>query len=306
MATSISGPIGAAIERAQRVLFQPFDLPKWLGLGLCAFLVQLGEGSGASSGFNWTNTGGDGERRLREVVDWVSANESLVLGLACALVVVILLLTALLQWLGSRGTLMFIDGIARNRGAVKEPWARYRAEANRLFVVRFVLSAAAIAVAVAAAVGILMQVWPHLVEEEASRIDVGVVVAIVGAALIPGLAILLTTWLLDHFVAPALYLRGGGVRDAWRAAREEVLAGHAGTVVVYFLTRCVLAFVVWMCAAMLTCMTCCIAALPYVGAVLLLPLTVFLRAHNLLFLEQFGERWRFIQPEQPETEGAWR
>jgi len=33
---------------------------------------------------------------------------------------------------------------------------------------------------------------------------------------------------------------------------------------------------------MLTCMTCCIAVLPYIGTVILLPLFVFLRAYPCL------------------------
>jgi hypothetical protein len=36
------------------------------------------------------------------------------------------------------------------------------------------------------------------------------------------------------------------------------------------------------------CATCCIAALPYIGTVILLPVFVLLRAFSLLFLRQFG------------------
>src|SRR3982751_2987078 len=37
-----------------------------------------------------------------------------------------------------------------------------------------------------------------------------------------------------------------------------------------------------------TCLTCCLAALPYVGTVILLPVFVCLRAFGLLFIRQFG------------------
>jgi len=40
-----------------------------------------------------------------------------------------------------------------------------------------------------------------------------------------------------------------------------------------------------------TCVTCCIAAIPYVGTVILLPLYVFLAAYPLLFARQFGPDW---------------
>jgi len=37
-----------------------------------------------------------------------------------------------------------------------------------------------------------------------------------------------------------------------------------------------------------TCATCCIAAVPYIGTVILLPVFVLLRLFSLLFLRQFG------------------
>jgi hypothetical protein len=37
-----------------------------------------------------------------------------------------------------------------------------------------------------------------------------------------------------------------------------------------------------------TCATCCLAALPYIGTVILLPVFVCLRAYGLLFIRQFG------------------
>jgi len=45
-------------------------------------------------------------------------------------------------------------------------------------------------------------------------------------------------------------------------------------------------------AALMICLTLCLAALPYLGSVILLPLTVFLRSYSLYFIEQFGSEWR--------------
>ena len=39
---------------------------------------------------------------------------------------------------------------------------------------------------------------------------------------------------------------------------------------------------------------CCLAVLPYVGTVLLLPLSVFKRSYSVFFLEQFGREWRMV------------
>ena len=43
-----------------------------------------------------------------------------------------------------------------------------------------------------------------------------------------------------------------------------------------------------MISCVVTCATCCIAAIPYVGTVILLPIPVTLGAFSLLFLRQFG------------------
>ena len=43
-----------------------------------------------------------------------------------------------------------------------------------------------------------------------------------------------------------------------------------------------------------TCLTCCLAALPYVYAVVFLPLFVFDRAYSLYFLRQFGNQYNLV------------
>ena len=54
-------------------------------------------------------------------------------------------------------------------------------------------------------------------------------------------------------------------------------------------------------ACLVTCATCCIAAIPYIGTVILLPVFVLLRSFSLLFLRQFGPEYdvwaSFVPPE---------
>ena len=57
-----------------------------------------------------------------------------------------------------------------------------------------------------------------------------------------------------------------------------------------------------MIACLLTCVTCCLAAIPYVGTVILLPLFVFRQAYLLLFVRQFGPEydvWAGLAPAVP-------
>ncbi len=46
-----------------------------------------------------------------------------------------------------------------------------------------------------------------------------------------------------------------------------------------------------MIGAVVACVTCCIAAIPYIGTVILLPVVMALFAFPLTFLRQFGEEY---------------
>jgi hypothetical protein len=85
-----------------------------------------------------------------------------------------------------------------------------------------------------------------------------------------------------------MVLRNLRVGDAWRACRAEVLAGNIGGLFLFYLLRFVLGIGVAMIAAVLTCMTCCLTAVPYLGTVILLPVFVCSRAYSLCYLEQLG------------------
>jgi hypothetical protein len=45
-------------------------------------------------------------------------------------------------------------------------------------------------------------------------------------------------------------------------------------------------------------------AIPYIGTVLLLPVPVFLRSYSIMFMEQFGPAWRFIEAPRSEAPAA--
>src|SRR5207237_3624611 len=46
-----------------------------------------------------------------------------------------------------------------------------------------------------------------------------------------------------------------------------------------------------MVGCLVTCLTCCLASLPYIRTVMVLPVPVFFRSFSLLFLRQFGAYW---------------
>jgi len=97
---------------------------------------------------------------------------------------------------------------------------------------------------------------------------------------------------------PIMYLRTPSVRAAWREF-TELGRENPGRIVIYLLFSVLLAMIIGMGILALVLITCCIAgclmAIPYVGAVLLLPVYVFKRAYPLYYLEQYGAEYRVIE-----------
>ena len=114
-----------------------------------------------------------------------------------------------------------------------------------------------------------------------------------------GLALAVISLFLTDFVAPIMYLRRIRVMAAWRAFLSSMLAGNAASFALYLLMNFVIGLVAGTLALAAACATCCIAMLPYVGAVILLPLTVFVQAYALSFIEQFGPSWHVFPPDTP-------
>jgi hypothetical protein len=303
MDVSVINPIGSAIERTGRILFQPFDLVKWLTLGFCAFLAYLGEGGGGSFNFphKWgESTGGKGQgpdsvsEAASMALEWLRDHIELVLWIGLALFIVIFLITALVIWVRCRGKFMFIDGLVCNRGAVIEPWKAHRDLGNSLFAFSIALWFIAMVSGFATLAGGLYLAWPDI---QADRFGAGAVGAIaVTIAMFALIAITLSIIgaLLENFVVPAMYIGNEPVMAAWSTVREEIFTDHVGSVILFLLMKIFIGVVIGTIAFFASCATCFLAAVPYVGTVILLPLIVFQRCYALCFIEQFGPSWRFF------------
>jgi hypothetical protein len=158
---SVTQAVGDAFERMRVILFRPFDLKKWLVLGFCAFLAGLTEGKGGGSGNRW-NSGGNrgGGPRPSQIVEFAQENLAVILVVGISILVVLLLLGVLFTWLSSRGKFMFLEGVATNRAAVKEPWRRHRELGNSLFVVIYPLSLVMMVLAFGIVALAIFIAWP--------------------------------------------------------------------------------------------------------------------------------------------------
>jgi len=99
---------------------------------------------------------------------------------------------------------------------------------------------------------------------------------------------------------PVMYRQRCRAMDAF-GQTLKLIGGRSGPVLLYMLFFLVLVIAAAVISCAVTCVTCCIAAIPYIGAVILLPLPVTLGAFSLLFLRQFGpdyDVWAdFMPPE---------
>jgi hypothetical protein len=292
---SVTEPIVTAVQRTRHILFQPFNLPKWLRLGFCAFLAGMGQAGGTRGGTGGDGSGSDpelGTFDLDGVGAWVQENLPLIITVTSLVLVLLIVLGILFTWLGSRGRFMLLDGVIRNRGAIAEPWREYRREGNSLFRFRFYLGLLFLGLITMILTLSLLLAWPDLESNQLS--GSGVMAIVIGGLLLLILIVSLSviSLLLNDFVVPIMYLRRIPVQAAWSEFRISFWQNNQGAVVLYFLMRFVLNLAVGILSVVAIMLSCLIALVPYVGSVLLLPLTVFQVSYPLGFIEQFGPQWQ--------------
>lgn len=276
----IFAPFGEAFETTKKILFQPFDLTKWFVIGFAAWLATMFSGTSfhyrrgwGDKDWHWKGTSsGSGGFSLHDSPPWVIP---LIIGGG----LFVLALVILLIWLNSRGRFMFTDCIVRNRGAIAEPWREYRTEGNRYFVLALVISLCSMFVfGGLALVFVLGRHWNEVLFPVPLLILFGVAFLLV--AVVIGLIL--------KFMVPVMYRQrctaGHAFREVW-----ALIAANPGIFLLYGLFYIVLCIAVAMIGCLATCVTCCIAAIPYIGTVLLLPLVMFLFTYPLCFIRQFGD-----------------
>ena len=278
-------PFGEAFELTKKILFQPFDLTKWLVIGFAAFLASL------SGGMNFNFNGFDRNQNwhwkfssFRNDMAAASAQWPVwVIPLIGIAVLFVLALVVLCMWLGARGRFIFTDCIVRNRAAIVEPWREFRAEGNSFFLLSLLVALLILIVVAIMAVPIFLPLVlhsPNLFSKTA------MIIWFIACGTIILLVALGWNW-ISQLMVPLMYRK----RCRAVAALRDVLGlifTHPAPLILYFLFFIVLAVAVILIGCAATCLTCCIAAIPYVGTVILLPLHVILYAFTLLFLRQFG------------------
>ena len=275
-------PFSDGFELMRKILFQPFDLKKWLAIGFCAWLAHLGGGGG----LNFRTSGREYFTRLKDIFGQIP--RGLLITSAIVLVLTILILTVLISWLRARGRFMFVDCIVKNRGAVVGPWRALRVEGNSYFFFSLL-------VGFAFWIFVTLTSLPIIIFAIRSRFYFSIRRDQIAGYFIPMIAawvflilLFVMAWgLVSNFMVPVMYRHRGRADEAFRTVTRLIVA-YPGEIVFYCLFWAVLAIATVLIACLAICLTCCIAALPYVGTVILLPMYATFRGFSLCYLRQFG------------------
>jgi hypothetical protein len=290
-------PFGEAFELTKKILFQPFNFEKWLIIGFAAFLAYLNGGGFGGFRFpgssNWAKRVSPQSENVRSFIDQLGPAWWSVIGIGILLVIAIVVI---LTWVRARGHFVFIDCIVRNRGAIVQPWKEYRTEGNSYFVFSLLLILGIVSLVIAVALIVFV---PAFIISRHEHSGLAFWPLVLLPIILPLMFVFVT---LVQFVAPLMYRRRC---SAWPACTDllSLFGKHLGIFVLYFLFSIVMGVAIAIGVVMVICMTCCIAAIPYVGTVILLPAYVFVQSFSLLFLRQFGpdyDVWQAMaQPEMP-------
>jgi hypothetical protein len=287
-------PFGEAFELMKRILFQPFDVKKWFVIGFAAWLANLG-----GCGLNYQYNRREDVQKLNEAISQIP-HPILVTGV-CVLILFVLVLIVLFAWLRARGRFMFIDCVVKNRGAIAEPWRAFQKEGNSYFLFSLAVGLGLFAFAVLLAVPLILLVvkgrYYFFIHRD--QLNIYLISAIAAWAFLVILLVLIWS-LTANFIVPVMYIQRCRASKSFGIV-ARLVAAQPGEILLYCLFLIVLALATAIVGCLVTCATCCIAAIPYIGTVILLPVFVLLRSFSLLFLRQFGPEYdvwaTFVPPE---------
>ena len=191
---------------------------------------------------------------------------------------------------------MFLDNVVKNAGQIKEPWRRLRIQGNSYFL--FSICFFLVSLLITACIGILIFV---IARPDISQHNFGTNAICAISFGIPIFSlwicfIICALLFLDDFIIAIMLIKSCRVLHAWNLFLN-LLKSHLGSFALYLLFKIVLVIVVGALCALISCLFCCIAIIPYLGTVLLLPLLIFMRSYSVHFLGQFGEQYCLFKRE---------
>ncbi len=295
------------------ILFRPFDLGKWFVIGFSAFLAGLLAGGNGGLNFQVPSQNSFSPQHqqqqfhqsFNQIASAFTALHAATAILLVALVFVFALaVIALLGWLGARGQFLFLDNIVRNRPAIAEPWRIYARPANQVFVFHLICVVVNLTLMLLfAAVGVVLVISAFFRSVPLFPLVPAfpAMLGLIGFGLVYlllSIAIGVFLFLFREWGVALMFRHPITVREAlvqtWFLIRTQ-----PASVAIFVLLRIALWIGLALVAVLSCCLTCCLAALPYLGSVILLPALIFLRCFSLECLAQFGPAYDVFSADLP-------
>jgi len=218
-------------------------------------------------------------------------------------VCIVLALIVLLLWICSWGKFIFLDGVIHGRAAFVEPWKKFQRLGDSLFLWRLVFTLITLLLVLFVVLPLVLALL-HGAEGGWFAAGVVLTLCLVSLAAVLAIATLFVGMLLSHFVVPLMYRDGLTATAAW-GRFLPLLGREFGRFFLYALFLVGVSVAVGVAVVVAGCATLCcgfvLLAIPYVGSVVLLPVSVAYRAFSLEFLAQFGPEWSvFPAPAEPQ------
>lgn len=325
MEIKIIKPLESAMDWMRKVLFQPFNIKKWLLLGVCAWLASFVGGSLSQNNFNVSNlsdmdysfTSDSQDAALFDAIvssldDLQTMLESTDVGFLNSIVIFMLsfifFFLAITSFFGSRGQFMLLDGVVHNRGEIKKSWHAFKSEANslyRFYLVYFLSVFSFIGGLIIMVISTLRRMGFNLMDPDAMDFEfadlpfsASALAGVFTGLFLLALMLNIFFWVVNTFVVPIMYTRRCHFLPALSIFRREILHHHSSVVILYGLFHIVLGFAIgvglifFMIASLFIGML--LLIIPVVGATILLPITVLLKSYHLAFLGQFGDEFQVL------------
>ena len=311
---SVIDPVTPAIDRVKLILFRPFDLRKWFVIGFCAWLAYLGGGGGGGGGggrgggppYNVPHKQNEATEQIKQGIetakDYVSNNLYWIIPVTVTVVVLVILIGLLIAWLNSRGRFMFLHCVATNKAEVAVPWHKFRKQGNSLFLFRIVLGIISFVVVVVPIIGIVVLVIMMVSGSAPGIISILGIVLLGFTVFALSILLFLVKKFTFDFVVPIMFLRMASCTAGWREFMT-ILSANKLRFALYLLFQIVIVFVIGtikmigFCIGCCLCCASCLLLIPYIGTVILLPVSVFTRAYSLCYLQQFGPEFDVFRTE---------
>lgn len=297
--SAVVDALDPAWRRMVAMLFRPFDLGRWVVFAFAAWIAVIGENG---SLLDFTSTIDDPETAWTHLKGFWQQHLTLLIGLTSLAIFVSIGLAVALLWLRCRGAFVFLDNLVRSEPAIARPWRSTRDLGHSLFlwslgfwVVSFAACLMTLLPAGVAVVSALRtDEWPRAI----------LIALSVSGPLILLLLLALSyiSFFLNAVVVPLMYRHNESARAAWRRF-GSLWRRSPGVLILYGLFTFMLNAGVASAILLGGILTCCclfiLAAIPYVYALVLLPIYVFMRCYALEVLRRAGPEFDLWHVQEP-------